>query len=187
MITICNFDKYQDRKGSDEPPSEQPSEQQASSRRAAGEHRMEKREKGEKVEKREPPASPPAPPDPLDLALVNNWAEYARAESATARPDVEAWCDAVRLLRRDGFTHEELAAMLAFARADDEFWRGKATSLVALRSRSKNGLLKAENLRNAMRAAQRLQRGAPAAPTSKPRPSRPPVVTDLEALKREVD
>lgn len=122
--------------------------------------------------------------DPLDLALAQRWADYAKTESKTARPNIDEWTDAVRLLRSDGFTHADLDEMLAFARADDEFWRDKATSLSGLRRRSKNGLLKAENLRNSMRSAQR-QRSAPA--TTAPKKSRPPVMTSLEDLKKLVD
>lgn len=134
------------------------------------------------------PPEAPASPDPTDLALATKWAEYAKAESKTAKPKLDEWCDAVRLLRRDGFSIEELEAMLAFAREDAEFWKDKATSLTGLRTRSKkNGLLKAENLRNSMLAAQRLQHRPASAPAAKPQKARPQVALDLEQLKRDVD
>ncbi len=100
------------------------------------------------------PRPDPKPVEPDDIALAEAWAEYAREVSTTVKPDVLAWAQVVRQLREiDGLTHEDVRALLAFVRFD-HFWQMQSASLPGMRHRAKNGLLKFENARAAMRGAQ---------------------------------
>ncbi len=106
----------------------------------------------------------PPPPDPGDLDLATRWAEFACSVSRTVKPDPERWANTVRLMReKDGLTHADLDAMLAFVKSD-HFWQHNAASLEGLRSRSKNGLRKCENILNAARGAKPVAKPKPAIP-----------------------
>lgn len=94
---------------------------------------------------------PGGDPHPLDFAFAEDWATYAKEVSPTVKPDLAKWTHTVHLLKsRDGVTEEQLLLMLDFVRTDD-FWRDKAASLEGLRSKSKNGLRKFENILAAMK------------------------------------
>lgn len=82
----------------------------------------------------------------FDQQIAQAWATEALSLSRTVKPDPPAWSDAVRKLRElDRLTEADITMMLEHFRSDD-FWRKNAVSLPALRTRMKNGLLKAENL-----------------------------------------
>ncbi len=86
-----------------------------------------------------------------DEELAQEWANFAKEVSKTVRPNEAKWTDTVRLLReKDGLTHETLRSILAFVHSD-HFWQHNAASLEGLRSRSKNGLRKFENILAAMK------------------------------------
>lgn len=98
------------------------------------------------------PESKPAPAryTDADRALAADWASWASTRSKTVRPDIARWADTFRLMREiDGLTDPDMRAMFDFVRSDD-FWAKNAISPAHLRARSKNGLLKHENLRNSM-------------------------------------
>lgn len=90
-----------------------------------------------------------------DMAIAAAWASWSKTVSKTVRPKLEKWADVFRKMREiDGVPAEDFALMLDFVRTDS-FWGPNAVSVECLRSRSdKNGLLKHENLRSAMRAPQ---------------------------------
>lgn len=69
------------------------------------------------------------------------------------KPDPR-WADTVRLLRTaDGFAEADITAMLEHAEDSTSWWHKLAASLPAMRSRSGNGKLKAENLLESARRA----------------------------------
>jgi hypothetical protein len=173
IITICNFDEYSGRFDGDCPTDVPQSVQQKSHQNGHTERREEERERKKYT------------PDPLDLAFANEWAAYAKEVSPTVRPDANKWAYTLQLLKeRDGVTDQELVDMLAFVK-DDAFWRNQAASLEGLRSKSKNGLKKFENILAAMKQRR---------PTPPPRRKNPipivegrepkPVVSAAEAENR---
>lgn len=95
----------------------------------------------------------PQPVESEDIAIATAWGEYAREASTTVKPDVMAWAQTVRELRKlDGLTHPEMRELLAFVAADRD-WRSWTASLPNMRKRMPNGKLKWENARDAMRRA----------------------------------
>lgn len=86
-----------------------------------------------------------------DLDLADQWSIFAQEVSRTVKPNREKWAATFRLMRTvDGLTDAEIREMLAFVRTSD-FWKVNAASATGLRSRSKNDLMKHENIRAAMR------------------------------------
>ncbi len=86
----------------------------------------------------------------IDLELAHAWGEFAQSQSRSTKPSPKKWSNTVRLLReKDGLSHEELWSMLEFVK-NDEFWRPNAISIEGLRTKSKNGLKKFENILTAM-------------------------------------
>lgn len=87
------------------------------------------------------------PPSPFDLSLADTWAEHALTLIPKLKVDRVKWADAIRLLRTaDGLTETELTQTFEWIKADD-FWRQNAISPIAIRTRSKNGLKKIQNIR----------------------------------------
>ena len=86
-----------------------------------------------------------------DLALANDWISFAKEQKSTARTNNPAkWADVIRKMREiDHVPPEELPRMLMFVR-NDEFWSKNAVSVEGLRARGTGGLMKHENIRNAM-------------------------------------
>lgn len=112
---------------------------------------------------------------PEDHALAEEWFEFAKAHSTTVKLTPK-WADAVRQLREiDKLPLEEIRKLLAFVKTD-AFWLKNALSLPSIRQRSRNGLLKFENIRAAM---QQRPLGLQGAATPKPT-----VPLRLEDLKR---
>lgn len=100
--------------------------------------------------------STPKSADPLDEGLAREWFAYASAHSKTVRFSAK-WPDAIRQLRElDKVSLEDLRSALSFVQKD-EFWKSNALSLPALRTRSKNGLLKIENILAKMRDQKQAQ------------------------------
>jgi hypothetical protein len=110
----------------------------------------------------------------FDLAFAADWLSWARTRIPNLKANEPKWVNASRLLReKDGLSEDELRGILDFVR-DDHFWQHNAVSLEGLRSKSKNGLKKVENIIAAMR-----QR-----PSQPPRPkNKIPVVSSREELK----
>lgn len=120
-----------------------------------------------------PPVGGP-PLSPWDLAMAERWAEWAKTVSRTVKPHPEKWARVFRLLReKDGFTEAEIEQAFEHAKADS-FWSANVASAEGLRSKSKNGLKKFENLlRGAQSSGKRQAAGA-----SKPK-QEIPVITEV--------
>lgn len=100
-----------------------------------------------------------------DLALANDWIEFAKEQKSTARTNnPEKWADVIRKMREiDHVPPEELRRMLMFVRNDD-FWMKNAISVEGLRNRGNGGLLKHENIRNEMNRKKTSFKNEPPAP-----------------------
>ncbi len=95
------------------------------------------------------------PTNAMDFVIAEAWAAYAKSMSKTVKPQPMKWANTIRLLReKDGLTFADVEAMLAFVVRDD-FWKHQAISLEGLRTKSKNGLRKFENILAAMKKAPR--------------------------------
>lgn len=89
-------------------------------------------------------------PHPFDLNLYTSWKSFAESNSTTSKPNEKTWCETFRKIRTiDKIPESKMLEVLEFVKTDD-FWNKKALSPVGLRTRSKNGLLKIENVINAM-------------------------------------
>jgi hypothetical protein len=88
----------------------------------------------------------------FDHALAARWAtEHAALIMPRLKPKLDKWADALRLMRtRDGLTEEEILEVFAFVKVDD-FWKTNGISPETLRTKSKNGLKKIENVILAMK------------------------------------
>lgn len=85
-----------------------------------------------------------------DKAVANHWSQWAATVSTTVKARPEEWAAEVnKLVRIDGLTHDQVFSILEFVQ-EDGFWQKNAVSLMSLRTRSKNGLRKWENIVNAM-------------------------------------
>lgn len=101
------------------------------------------------------------PPSAFDLEIACSWIEHGLSVLPTLRTDKLKAAHAIRQLREiDKLPEGTIRELLAFV-ASDDFWRDKALSPQTLRSRSKNGLTKLENLMTAMQSKK-----AKAAPAS---------------------
>jgi hypothetical protein len=140
LITLVNWEHYQGSEVDDGQPMG--SEWVTDGERTGNGRTHSKKERREEEKKKE---TTPNVFDEGDEALAREWLAFASQLSPTVRYSPK-WPNAVRQLRElDGFSLEDLRAALAFVRTD-EFWRPNALSLPGLRSRSKNGLLKIENI-----------------------------------------
>lgn len=80
------------------------------------------------------------------IAKLHYKEVLAANPKTTIKFNKDDWSNAVRLLREaQGYNHKEISDALEFAR-QSTFWATNAQSIPALRGRSKNGLLKFENL-----------------------------------------
>lgn len=131
-----------------------------------------------------PPASNEAgvPPPSFDESLAARWAEWARSRSTTVKPVLAKWADELRKVRElDRISEADLEMAFAHAQADERFWATNAVSVMGLRERGKNGLLKIENLVNAARSSKRTTNGS--APVKSGH--KQPIVESREELRRE--
>lgn len=80
-------------------------------------------------------------PSKFDLDLGRRWADLAKQELPHLKPEVADYADAIRLLRSDGFSHEQLERIFKFIR-DDNFWRDKALSPRRLRTKKRDSELR---------------------------------------------
>jgi len=86
-----------------------------------------------------------------DLEIARSWKDYRNSTLPWyGRWNEEAQANASRLIREtNGLNKEQMLELLEFVKGDD-FWKDKATSLVGLRSVSKNGEQKIVNVLNSM-------------------------------------
>jgi hypothetical protein len=91
---------------------------------------------------------PPASPDPTDLALADEWVDFARSRSDTARPNRDAYAKAVAQMRGLGLSPQDVRDTLAWIRGSD-FWVKVAWSPVQL-VKSKDGSRKLDTVRAQM-------------------------------------
>ena len=86
-----------------------------------------------------------------DLEIARAWKDYRNNTLPWyGRWNEEAQANASRLIREtNGLNKEQMLELLEFVKGDD-FWKDKATSLVGLRSVSKNGEQKIVNVLNSM-------------------------------------
>jgi len=94
------------------------------------------------------PSAPPVKYKKIDKKIAKlhyNEVKAAHPRS-TSKFNKDEWANSVRLLREvNNYTSGEIAATLEFARLDN-FWKDKCHSIPALRGRSRNGLIKFENI-----------------------------------------
>ena len=90
------------------------------------------------------------PPTPFDLELADGWADHARAQSPTFKPDQAKAAAAIGKLRADGLTEPEIRDLLAWVRSSD-FWADKTLSPAQLfRRRDPGGPRKLDTIRAQM-------------------------------------
>lgn len=89
--------------------------------------------------------------DPSDRSLVDDWMQFAQANSKTKfTPNAEEYAKALLSIKRNrGVTTEQMRLVLEFVQRDD-FWRPNALSLAALQKKGGNGLPKLQNILQAM-------------------------------------
>lgn len=82
-----------------------------------------------------------------DCVFAREWYAFAVQEMPNVKFNQDEWANQVRLLReRDGFTYDQLRAILEFVKKDS-FWASNAISILGLRTKSgKNGLMKIQNI-----------------------------------------
>jgi hypothetical protein len=162
-ITICNYLKYQ---ACDEHDGNAMGTTEGDAKGdAKGVHYNKERTKERKKEiKKERKEGEEGSGERSSLALLTDaarrntfsWIEYFKSVSLVKRdPDPEKWGKAMSDLKRrvtfqgEPLTDEKISEMIEFCKTDT-FWKPNAASLPNVLKASKNGLLKAENILNAM-------------------------------------
>ena len=137
LITILDYDKFQSSEDDVDTPNNTPTNTQPTH----GQHYNEEYNKNEKKI---------YTPHFYDEEIYNKWKDWAVTQSTTVKPNLKNWCETFRKLREiDKISFEQITSLLEFIKTD-KFWSRNAISPVSLRDRSKNGLLKWENVKAAM-------------------------------------
>jgi hypothetical protein len=158
VITICNWRKYQERENQENQPitDEQPAENQqiTNGKPLSKEYKNIRKYISPVSEETGEPACDEKPKRAEftedDAAVAEAWNEWASSVSKTVRYRPDQWATEVaKLVRIDGLSHRDIIEILEFVQ-NDEFWSRNAISIMSLRSRLKNGLLKWEQIRKSI-------------------------------------
>jgi len=143
IITVVNWGTYQhEQPTNNQQPNQQATNKQPTSNQQSTTNKNDKNIKNGKNKEYSPELE----------RFVDDYIAYVKNTHGKSSPNVtdktrSDYLDSVdKLIRIDGFTLEEIRKALLWAVTDKDFWAGQVLSLARLRSKSKNGLKKFQNL-----------------------------------------